>query len=145
MKFASSIYSIVQQLGHDAVSRLRRELETAYSIVHVLCPMALARVFGVAATSIHWKAEECKDQKGSEPGEGHPAEDQRALQRRHAFEGLEKDALLNVCVSLNISDFLIRCKVPFVLSNWSPKLLSFVRLQCKVRFGSNGAASVVHD
>lgn len=60
---------VVQQMGRDAVNRLRKGLEQTYFTVRVPCLVTLTCVFGVAATSIHWKGERSGYDGVSEPAE----------------------------------------------------------------------------
>lgn len=60
--------AVVQQLGYDAVNRLRQGLKRAYSAVLVLCLAALTRLLGVAVTRLPWKGEESGDKTRSGTG-----------------------------------------------------------------------------
>lgn len=53
--------AVVEQLGYDAVARIRPGLERACSAVLVPCLVALTRAFVVAATSFRWKSKESRD------------------------------------------------------------------------------------
>lgn len=71
---ASEVGAVVEQYGHDAVSRLRQGLEKAYSTVRMPCPVTLTRVSRIAATSIRRKGERSRYDGELEPAEGRPTE-----------------------------------------------------------------------
>lgn len=58
-----AVDTVVQQMGYDAVSRLRHVLQRAYLTVSVPLPVALTRVSGVASTSMRRKGERSGDEK----------------------------------------------------------------------------------
>lgn len=57
----NSVGAASQQLGEDALSRLRRGLERTYVTVCAPCHVVLTSVSGAAATSIRWNGEEGGD------------------------------------------------------------------------------------
>lgn len=65
----NTIDAVAQQLGYDAVRRLRQGLKRAYSTVRMPCPVALTRFIGVAATIIRWKGDESGNVKKSKLAE----------------------------------------------------------------------------
>lgn len=70
----NTVDSLVQQLGYDAMSRLRQGLERAYSTVRGPYPEASTSVSAVVATSVCWKGEGSWDDGESKPAEGLPTE-----------------------------------------------------------------------
>lgn len=101
---ARAVDALVQQLSCDAVSWLRQGLETAYSTVHVRCPVVLTRVFTVAATSARWKSEGSGDEKESEPAEGRPTETRKGFEkasRPQVWQWLWSVSLVLFCFSCN--------------------------------------------
>lgn len=73
MELASAVNDVFQQLGYGAASRLRQELEKAYSTVRVPCAVAWNLVSRAAATSIRLKDEDSGDEKEADPSADRPA------------------------------------------------------------------------
>lgn len=70
----NTVNAVIQQLGHETVTGLRKDFEMAYSTVRVSFAVAFTRVSGVAATSVCWEGEESADEQEAELAEGRPAE-----------------------------------------------------------------------
>lgn len=51
----NDVIAVFQQLGLDALSRLRKWLGRAYSAISLPCSVAFTRVSGVATTTIRWE------------------------------------------------------------------------------------------
>lgn len=65
-EFVSAVITIVQQLGYDAVSRLRQGTERSYLTERVLYPMSLTNISGAADSRILCKRERSRDKKESD-------------------------------------------------------------------------------
>lgn len=85
-----AIDAVVQQLVHDAVSRLRYGFERAFSTVCVPFPVASTRVSGVAVTSNCWRGERSGDHGESEPAEGCPPETRQCSTKVSRPRGIGK-------------------------------------------------------
>lgn len=73
-KSVDAVDVIVQQLGHDTVSRLQQGPVRLYSDVRVPCPEDVTCVSGASATSIRWKVVRSVDEGGWEQAKGRSTE-----------------------------------------------------------------------
>lgn len=89
-ELVSTVNAVLQQVGFDAVSRLRKGLEMAHSSVYVLCSVALTRILGVADMIFRYKGGKSRDEKEAEPSEGRLVEGRQCSAKATRLRGSSK-------------------------------------------------------